>query len=300
MTISALVRHFEQQPLFRIAFSPARKIWRWAFGIRCYFIAYRELSARATLVLDCPDLNRLPYVREAGQTRGKVQVMHNGIRIEKGCYYNRGCIPLFRRTHGVHEPQEEIAFATVLPQLPPDATMLELGSYWAFYSIWFARDVPGGRCHLVEPVPANLDLGARNFRLNGLTPASVTRGFVAEKPSRTAEGVDIITVDQLAAKLPLHHIHLLHADIQASERAMLDGARQMIAHGQIDYFFVSTHGDALHASCRNFLTEHHYDLLMDLPQSQCFSVDGILVARRRGLTGPTKISVSARESRLLD
>lgn len=294
MFFPSFVRQLEHLKYLRPLFSSARRLWRWGFAIRCEIHASREMRSRATLVLQCPDLARLVPVPAAGCVRGGIQVMHNGVLVERGCYYSRGSIDLFRRTRGVHEPQEEIAFAEVLPHIPPGATMLELGSYWAFYSIWFARTIPGARCHLVEPVTANLELGPRNFRLNGVKPASVSQRFIGGEPGLTSDGIAVATVDQLAEDLGIRHLHLLHADIQSFERAMLDGARTLIAQNRIDYLFISTHGDDLHAACRDFLLAHRFDVLMDLPQATCYSVDGILVARRHGLPGPARISVARR------
>lgn len=296
MYLPSFVRQLEHLKYLRPLFSLARRLWRWWFAIRCEIAASREMRSRATLVLQCPDLDRLVPVLDAGKVRDGVQVMHNGVLVEKGCYYSRGSIDLFRRTRGIHEPQEEIAFAEVLPHIPPGATMLELGSYWAFYSIWFARTIPGARCHLVEPVSTNLELGPRNFRLNGVTPASVSQRFIGGTPGHIPDGTPVATVDQLAEELGIRHLHLLHADIQSFERAMLDGARQLIAQDRIDYLFVSTHGDDIHASCREFLINHRFDVLLDLPQAACFSVDGILVARRRGAAGPDRISVAHRSA----
>lgn len=297
MSLAAQIRRLEQFPLIRVLLYPARRVWRWGFGLWFAYLAYRELPARAALVLECPDLARLPLVPNAGQVEGGTQVMHNGILVEKGSYYGSRSIPFFRRTRGIHEPQEEIAFALVLPHLPPGATMLELGSYWAFYSIWFARVVPAGRCHLVEAEPANLEIGSRNFRLNGLTPASASCRFIGREPGQTGLGPVVTTVDQLAADLHLTRVHLLHADIQGHELEMLDGARDLIAQARIDWFFISTHGEQLHAGCRDFLTGHRFELFLDVPQADCFSTDGILVACRPGVNGPDPIALGRKKAR---
>lgn len=294
MILLNYIRRCESWPWAGALCGWLRRPWRWLFRLRCRFAAYWHLRSRATLVLECPELERLPCVADAGRLRGGVQVMHNGILVERGCYYGGGSVPFFRRTRGIHEPQEEIAFATVLPHMPPGATMLELGSYWAFYSAWFARDVPAARCHLVESDPANLGVGPRNFRLNGLTPASASHRFIDDHGGKAEDGTLVTTVDQLAEELDLDRIHLLHADIQGFERKMLEGARRLITEARVDYCFLSTHGDELHAACRAFLAEHGFVVVLDVPQAGCFSMDGILVARRIGLAGPERIAVAMR------
>ena len=47
---------------------------------------------------------------------------------------------------GHHEPQEEFAFFQVLEQLRRNPSpwgnprMIELGSFWAYYSMWFLKE----------------------------------------------------------------------------------------------------------------------------------------------------------------
>lgn len=294
MAFADTLRRFEKWEWFRTLLAPARRAWRYWFALGMSRRGSQEMRDRADLVLQCPDLARLRPAPDAGQIKGKTQVMHNGVLVEKGCYYHPGSVDLFKRTRGIHEPQEEIAFAEILPYIPSGATMLELGSYWAFYSIWFAKTIPGARCHLVEPDVKHLDLGPRNFALNGLKPASASRRFIADQPGQTPDGIPIASVDQLAAELGIERLHLLHSDIQSFERAMLDGARRMIDEGRIDFIFVSSHGDDLHRACREFLTGHGFDIIMDVPQAGAYSIDGILVARRRGVKGPEAIKVALR------
>jgi len=52
--------------------------------------------------------------------------------------------------------------------------MLEFGSYWAFYSMWFYREVPTARCFCIEPATHNIQMGKDNFALNfGSSPPRV-------------------------------------------------------------------------------------------------------------------------------
>ena len=44
--------------------------------------------------------------------------------------------------------------------------MLELGSYWGFYSLSLLNKRPNARCHLIEAEPTNLYCGKLNFKLN--------------------------------------------------------------------------------------------------------------------------------------
>ena len=60
---------------------------------------------------------------------------------------------VLHRNRGVHEPGEERMFAEVIRRMPPGALMIELGSYWAFYSTWFGKAVPSARIFCVEAYP---------------------------------------------------------------------------------------------------------------------------------------------------
>ena len=44
--------------------------------------------------------------------------------------------------------------------------MIELGSYWAYYSLWFASQVKDAQNYLIEPDPRRLEIGRKNFELN--------------------------------------------------------------------------------------------------------------------------------------
>jgi hypothetical protein len=44
---------------------------------------------------------------------------------------------IIERLRGHHEPLEEVICHEVLRHLPPKATMLELGGFRSYYSLWF-------------------------------------------------------------------------------------------------------------------------------------------------------------------
>jgi len=89
--------------------------------------------ARIALTVRCRDTDRLPKVVGAGDVDDGVQTMHNGVKVEEGGYYGEWMTEVIRRLRGHHEPQEEVAFHTILERLAATAgsapTMLELGSF---------------------------------------------------------------------------------------------------------------------------------------------------------------------------
>lgn len=113
------------------------------------------LTARIAATVACTDADGLERVAGAGDVierdGERVQIMHNGVLVTEGGYYGVLSSEIIRCLRGVHEPQEEVVFDAVLRRLaatravdrPP--VMVELGSYWAYYSLWFLDSFPDGR-----------------------------------------------------------------------------------------------------------------------------------------------------------
>ena len=66
---------------------------------------------------------------------------------------------IIERLKGHHEPQEEKVFHEVLKAVAPGSTMIELGCYWAYYSLWFQKAVKNARNFMIEPAKAALECG---------------------------------------------------------------------------------------------------------------------------------------------
>jgi hypothetical protein len=221
--------------------------------------------------------------------------MHNGLWVAEGCYYRWRGTMMFAATQGTHEPQEERVFAEVLKFVPPGGVMLELGAYWGFYSMWFAREVPRARCILVEPLLVNLDYGRENFRLNGLDGEFV-RAKVGAASARDWSGATVC-VDDLVEERGLERIDILHCDIQGFEGGMLTGAVRTLRARKVRFAFISTHTDELHARCRAALVAHGFDLIAEADLQGSYSFDGILVGQLRGTEGPGPVAISQRPAR---
>ncbi len=246
-------------------------------------------------VLACPDLGRLPRHPQAGAIIGHDQVMHNGVRVALGSYYTGHAQRLLAASRGVHEPQEEWVFAEMLKQMPAGATMVELGAYWAFYSLWFHQQIPQARNIMVEPSATNLNAGRLNFATNGCA-GEFFRGYLGDHYGTHPYDAPTVSVDWLADRLQIEHIHLLHSDIQGHELAMLRGANRMLRERRVDCLFVSTHSESLHTACLALLREHNYALVAEHTPAESYAVDGLLVVRRQELPGLTLVPVSKKHA----
>ena len=256
---------------------------------------------RVELAEQCRDADSIPKVPEAGQVMERdgtrVQVMHNGVVVEEGCYYGEMTTEVVRRLRGHHEPQQELAFHAVIEQLRSDTespVVVELGSYWAFYSLWALHEIPGTRCVLVEPDPNHLEVGQRNLALNGkearsiqaavgVPDGAVVPDFVCES-DKVAREVPLATVEGIMAREELPRIDLLLCDAEGSELDMIAGARSALMAGRIRFLVISTHhhrisGDPLmHSRCLQGLTFMGAHVIAEHTVSESFSGDGLIVA----------------------
>jgi hypothetical protein len=244
-------------------------------------------------VLSCPDNAHIPRVPEAGQTRDGLVTLHNGIRVSAMGYYGSGVLNMLIENRGVHEPQEERAFAEILNLLSAGGTMMELGSYWGFYSLWFAHRVADARCFLVEPNAANLLSGKINFRRAGKR-AVFERAYVGREEGRAEDGTRIVNVDAFCRRKGIAHLSILHSDIQGAEAEMLRGATAMVGGQKVDYLFISTHDNALHYECAKLLTGYGYVVLASADCDETYSDDGVLVARSPRMELPRELPISVK------
>jgi hypothetical protein len=174
--------------------------------------------------------------------------------------------------------------------------MIELGSYWAYYSLWFSKAIPDARNYLVEPDPERLNMGKLNFALND-AKGTFFHGYVGECNDDAGNSQDAahLFVDSFLEDNNIDHVNILHSDIQGSEYSMLQSAIQSIQAKKIDYFFVSTHSQQLHTNCIDFLESHDYVILAEHSPRESFSVDGLIAAKRRDLLGCEKVSISKNQ-----
>lgn len=256
-----------------------------------------ESRRRILIAISCHDSDSIPKVPQAGEviTDGELryQLMHNGVKVLEGCYHGRWMTEIITLLKGHHEPQEEKVFHEVLTHLSPGATMVEVGSFWAYYSLWFRKAIAGATTYLLDPDPHNLAVGKRNFHINsadahcfqlaiGATPAD-SRPFRCE-----SDGVERLvartSIDHFMPAAGVRRIDVLLADVQGAELPMLEGATESIREGKIRFLFLSTHhhsisGDPLtHQRCLRFLQDRGACIIAAHNVTESYSGDGLIVA----------------------
>lgn len=239
-----------------------------------------EWEARIEKVCSSKENNFIKRVPGAGKISKGWITMHNGIQVSAMGYYGKGILNMLVRNSGVHEPEEERVFQEVLKHIKPGSTMIEAGSYWAFYSLWFLNEVKEGKCHMIESSYANILSGRKNFK-KASKQGTFVHAFVDNYTDLSKKRRATITIDQYCKDNNIRSLAILHADIQGAELNMLQGSKTMLGGGYIDFIFVSTHSNQLHTSCKQFLSEFDYEIIADIDLDATCSYDGLLTYRKR-------------------
>jgi FkbM family methyltransferase len=257
-------------------------------------------ARRIALTVSCRDADELPKVPDAGSFRRvdgvDVQVMHNGIVVERDGYCGPWMTEIIRCLHGHHEPQEELVFSAILNRISTseDApSMIELGSWWAYYSLWFRRTFPQGRVIAMEPDASFLETGRRNFSLNRET-ALFVRGAIGPHPGELLQfpaesdgKVHDVRQRDVEGLMRLGHVgrlSLLLADIQGMETTLMEQIRPLIACGGLRFLVVSTHhhvisGDPLtHQKVLEAVASNGGHVIAEHSVGESFSGDGLVAA----------------------
>lgn len=267
---------------------------------------------KATRVLNtsaCTDSAYIPKVKNAGdivtdKKEGQYQVMHNGLRVVVDGYYGDWVTESIQALKGHHEPQEEKVFHEVLKRVSPNSWMIELGSYWSYYSLWFHKAVPGAHNLCSEPDSENRRMGERNAELNNFNDIIFIKAAAgkddgriislksehADKPVRVA----VRSVDSLMQEYEIDKLEMLHMDVQGVELDALKGAETAIKKGKLRFIFVSTHhylisrNPNIHQECIEYIESLGGSIIAEHDIHESYSGDGLIVAsfdeRDRGFT----------------
>ena len=220
-------------------------------------------------ILSDPNNLLIKRVKDAGKIiDDNYVIMHNGIKVSKNGYYGdfSKCLTL---NYGCHEPAEERMFQEVLLDIQDNATMIELGSYWSFYSIWFNKRIKNAKNYCIEPDSNNMEVGIRNCKLNNVK-VDFTQGFI---------GNNNIKISNFILEKNIDYIDILHSDIQGYELQLLEDIMPLLSAKKIKYIFVSTHSNALHYDCLELLKKCNYRIIASADfEKETFCFDGIIVA----------------------
>jgi len=264
---------------------------------------HMTVEERAAMTVSCSDCDDIPKAQNAGKvvTKNgqKVQIMHNGLTVLAGGYYGELIETIIKKLKGHHEPQEEKVFYELLKRIDgKNPTMIELGSFWAYYSLWFKSGGKNRKAICCEPDPKNIEVGKRNMALNGYTEgenltfvqsaAGAVDGkiikFRQDSDQTKVVSVPIRTVDSLVAEHKVAYLDILHVDAQGVELMALEGAINTIKQKKIRFMVISTHhyifsGDPqTHQKCEAFIRDNGGHIVSSHGILESYSGDGLIVA----------------------
>lgn len=257
-----------------------------------------EEQKRVSMTLKCLDSHSIPKVDSAGKVLSEaglsVQLMHNGIKVVQGGYYGDWMSELIAQLKGHHEPQEELVFDAINRRAVPDGLMIELGCYWAYYSLWFLKDQPSRRAIGLEPDHNHLQIAQKNACLNNLDNQFLALHGLSSQVSqtsvaiRTESGQDLTltgyTLEDLLALSHLPKIEIAHCDAQGAEHHVVDQIISLGTQQLLRFCVVSTHayeitGDPLtHHTCLDKLLKAGAHIIAEHDVHESYSGDGLIAA----------------------
>jgi FkbM family methyltransferase len=277
---------------------------------------------RINMTISCSDSDSIPKVAIAGKlikSEGKdIQFLHNGLKIIEGCYYGPWMTKIIEILKGHHEPQQEFAFFQVLEQLRRNPSpwgsprMIELGSFWAYYSMWFLKDFPEGSTYCFEPDPKYLEVGRQNFELNNLngkfinatvsSQQSILREFQCESDGLVIS-VPALNFSGVVSATEQINIDIVLVDIRGAEIPLLQNLSEVLEHTKIRFMAISTHdveisGSSItHQLALELLIQSGAHIILEHSVSESFSGDGFILASFLEADKSLNISISYNRSR---
>lgn len=258
-----------------------------------------DVLERAVMTIGCRDSDVIPKVADAGEIREeagvRVQVMHNGLKVLAGGYHGDWMAQVIRGLRGHHEPQEELVYHHLLRYARHGSLMVELASFWAYYTLWYLHEIPDSTAICVEPDPINLEVGKRNAALNACSErVRFIEAWVGgeERASHQAicestgspRDLPCVNMTSLLRLTESRAIELLHVDAQGAELPFLRSMDAAVREQKVRFLVASTHhssisgSPATHADCLREVERLGGAILAEHSVQESFSGDGLIVA----------------------
>jgi FkbM family methyltransferase len=156
-------------------------------------------------------------------------------------------------------------------------TVFDIGANAGIYTLLFSEYVgEEGKVHAFEPLPENVTYLRRHVGINRLQNVSIHALAVASRSGKVrfahthsrftshidVDGdleVDTIALDDFVSKGGVTAPSVMKIDVEGGERAVLDGARQLLATAP-PVIFLATHGKEAHTACCDLLRSFGYRL----------------------------------------
>ena len=149
-------------------------------------------------------------------------------------------------------------------------TMIEVGSFWAWWSLMFRKRYGKGKSVLIEYAKTQLTCGEKNFELNKYDYISYHAGMAISHT--TQKGVNDlgndISLSQIVKENKISTVDVLHMDIQGSELEALKSMSGFLKNRTIRQIVVGTHnhlvGHDIHQNVIEYLKKYKYKLVKSI------------------------------------
>jgi len=176
---------------------------------------------------------------------------------------------------GSYEYKKRILFETIVRE---GGIVFDIGAHAGFYSLLASILVgPQGKVFSFEPNSRNLYYLKRHIQLNKINNVSVLEAAVSDHDGYayfsnddptgltgrlSLKGralVKTVTLDKLYSEKKIPIPDYMKIDVEGGELSVLSGARTMLSRFH-PTLFLSTHGEAVHNQCCDFLKSIGYEL----------------------------------------
>ena len=205
---------------------------------------------------------------------------------------NAGCYP-GGRSLGANKDayiEEKELFDECLSNVSSESpVMIEIGSYWALWSLLFRKKFPTGKNILIELFEELMQVGVENFELNDFTSGvHAYHGGIGIEESNTFKKImgrpdtgEELDLMEIVNENNIDVIDVLHCDIQGSELLFLETYSNLFDEKIVKNIVIGTHphlseNKKIHSDVREFLQNMGYEIIQDLPNEKD---DGHVYAR---------------------
>lgn len=207
----------------------------------------------------------------------------NGLKILTGINTHPGSGPIESHKHEIE------LFKLILDNVDNknNPVMIEVGCYWAVWSLLFKQRYPSGKNILIELGKRGLLVGEKNFEMNGFDYISYHGGMFLESSGTfkngsadleydKSENIDLVkfipsinddgVIGQELDFLKIYKdekldiVDVLHMDIQGSELNLVESISNLISDKKIISFVIATHSESIHIELIRKLYYSGYDI----------------------------------------